>query len=150
MQEHPATGFTLQGEKAQSVDLYSLVKTLGIDNIRIVDPYDLQSVRSALKEELSRSGPSVIISRRSCVLFKRDKAALRKPLQTYPDKCTGCRLCLGLGCPALAWRSLDIDDVDNGAAKKNKGIAVIDKNLCNACGLCCQLCKFGAITEDKQ
>jgi len=150
MQEHPATGFTLQGEKATSVDLYALVKTLGIDQISVVDPYDLKAVRSAVKAELNRSGPSVIISRRACVLFKRDKTSPRKPLLNDPEKCNGCRLCLGLGCPALAWRKRDLEQVANDVSSKNQGVAVIDQNLCNACGLCAQLCKSGAITEEKR
>ena len=55
MQEHPATGFTLQGEKTLGVDLAALAETLGIESVRIVDPYDLKNVRTVLKEELARS-----------------------------------------------------------------------------------------------
>jgi Fe-S-cluster-containing hydrogenase component 2 len=28
---------------------------------------------------------------------------------------------------------------------KREGISIIDENLCNGCGLCLQVCKFGAI-----
>ena len=153
MQEHPATGFTLQGEKAMEVDLVSLVKSLGIESVRIVDPYDLKSVRTVLKEELARSGPSVIISRRSCVLFKRGAPAPRKPFRIDPVKCTGCRLCLGLGCPPIAWQKIDetSDTADGKTPGKGRdGIAVIDRNLCSGCGLCDQLCKSGAISEEKE
>jgi indolepyruvate ferredoxin oxidoreductase alpha subunit len=152
MQEHPATGFTLQGEKAMGVNLEALVKTLGIENVRIVDPHDLKTVRTVLKEELARSGPSVVISRRACVLFKRKMPAPRKPFRIDPEKCTGCHLCLGLGCPPIAWQK--IENRPDEAAKETKGkgkegIAVIDRNICTGCGLCVQLCKSGAITEEK-
>ena len=86
MQEHPATGFTLQGEKALGVDLAALVKTLGIESVRVVDPYDLKNVRTVMKEELARSGPSVVISRRSCVLFKREASSQEKTLSDRPEE----------------------------------------------------------------
>ena len=150
MQEHPATGFSLQGEKTMSVDLAALVRTLGIGSVRIVDPHDLKAVRNVLKEELAKEGPSVVISRRSCVLFKREAPAPRKPLHVDEDKCTGCRLCLGLGCPPITWKSLQDEYVKKElrAKKKRDGIACIERNLCTGCGLCRQLCKSGAIMEE--
>ena len=148
MQEHPATGFTLQGEKTFGVDLAALVGVLGIESIRIVDPYDLKKVRTVLKEELAKNGPSVVISRRACVLFKREKSTASKPFRIEAHKCIGCRLCLGLGCPPIAWKSIDqTPDVDI-STKKTGGVAVIDRNLCTGCGLCRQLCKSGAILEE--
>lgn len=150
MQEHPATGFTLQGEKTMGVDLPTLIRALGIESVRIVDPYDLREVRAVIQEELDREGPSVVISRRPCVLFKREK---RKPSKAYfidPEKCTGCRLCLGLGCPPISWKSRkDLPTgQEAGKSKKQQGIASIDRNLCNGCGLCRTLCKAGAIMEE--
>ena len=149
MQEHPATGFTLQGEKAMGVDLAALARVLGIESVRIVDPHDLKAVRNVLKEELDREGPSVVISRRSCVLFKREAPKPRKPLRVDEDKCTGCRVCLGLGCPPITWNSQEAVPAkkDDKAKKKREGLAVIDRNLCTGCGLCRQLCRSGAIGE---
>jgi indolepyruvate ferredoxin oxidoreductase alpha subunit len=150
MQEHPATGFTLQGQKTLGVDLESLIRTLGIESVRVVDPYDLNSVRTAMKEELAKAGPSVVISRRACVLFKRNKEASKKPLCVDPKRCIGCRLCLGLGCPAISWKGLTGDPLPASvkAVKKREGIAVIDHHICNGCGICQQLCKSGAIIEE--
>jgi indolepyruvate ferredoxin oxidoreductase alpha subunit len=150
MQEHPGTGFTLQGEKTLGVDLESLVRTLGIESVRVVDPYDLKSVKMVLKEELGKEGPSVVISRRACVLFKRDKQTPKKPLCCDPDCCIGCKLCLGLGCPAISWNTLNENSLSTKKKilKKQEGIAVIDRNLCNGCGICLQVCKSGAIIEE--
>jgi indolepyruvate ferredoxin oxidoreductase, alpha subunit len=150
MQENPATGFTLQGEKTWGVDLVALVGALGIGSVRVVDPYDIKTVKRVLKEELAKEGPSVVISRRACALFKRESSAVAKPFNVDPDKCTGCRLCLGLGCPPISWKSLDHASFqeENKTAKHGKGIAHIDRNLCNGCGLCQKLCKSGAIMEE--
>ncbi len=150
MQEHPATGFTLQGEKTKGVDLAALASTLGIGSVRIVDPHDLRMVRSVLKEELAREGPSVVISRRSCVLLKRESSLSGKPLHVDEDKCTGCRLCLGLGCPPISWKSQKNEPAkkEQRPRKKRDGIAVIDRNLCTGCGLCRQICSSGAIMEE--
>jgi indolepyruvate ferredoxin oxidoreductase alpha subunit len=89
-----------------------------------------------------------VISRRACVLFKREKSIPQKPLRVDPNKCNGCRLCLGLGCPPIAWKKYPDHVGDHRKiAEKQQGIAVIDPDLCNGCGLCRQLCKSGAIAE---
>jgi indolepyruvate ferredoxin oxidoreductase alpha subunit len=140
MQEHPATGYTLLGETAKQLNLKVLVSALGIENIRVVDPYDLKMTRTVIKEELAKDGPSVVISQRPCVLFKRSKSKAQKPLQVDPDKCNGCKVCLGLGCPPISWKKMEKKE-----GSKREGISIIDENLCNGCGLCLQVCKFGAI-----
>jgi len=55
-------GYTLKGEETIKVNLKVLVSALGIENIKIIDPLDLQETRSAIKEELAKDGPSVIIA----------------------------------------------------------------------------------------
>ena len=149
MQEHPATGYTLQGEKTKELDFTTLASALGIDSIRVIDPYDITTTRNVMKEELSKPGPSVVISRRSCVLFKRNMNDVRKPLEIDENKCTGCRLCLGLGCPPISWmrfEDMPVEKVKKNA-KKQEGVAFIDRDLCNGCTLCQQVCKAGAIVE---
>lgn len=149
MQEHPATGFTLQGEETKSLNFAVLASALGIDSVRVIDPYDIKNTRTVMKEELSKDGPSVVISRRACALLKRDTADVMKPLKVNHEKCTGCKACLGLGCPPISWKRFE-DMVGISIEKKTKkqeGIAVIDSSLCNGCTLCQQLCSAGAIEE---
>ena len=140
MQEHPATGYTLLGEETIKLDLKILVSALGIKNIRVVDPYDFKTTRAVIKEELAKDGPSVVISQRPCILFKRAKSQPQKPLQVDPEKCTGCKVCLGLGCSPISWKKMEKKE-----NSKREGISLIDESLCNGCGLCLQVCKFGAI-----
>ncbi len=133
-QQNPATGMNLRGEPAAKIDLEALCRAVGINRVRVVDPYDLKACNEAVKEELAVSEPSVIISRRPCVLLKTVKA--KKPLIVDEAKCRGCKACMRLGCPAISMK--------NGKAR-------IDATLCVGCGVCKQLCAFDAITdgEDK-
>lgn len=150
MQEHPATGYTLQGEKTRELDLSALCRALGIESVRTIDPYNIKETRNVMKEELAKDGPSVVISRRSCVLFKRQAPPPGKPLKVDPSKCIGCKTCLGLGCPPIAWRKfedMNPDDIIRNA-KKQEGYSIIDRSLCTGCTVCQQLCKVGAIIEE--
>ena len=141
MQEHPGTGYTLMGKEAKKVNLKVLISALGIDNIKVIDPLDQRATKSAIKEELVKDGPSVIIAQRPCALFKRANTKAKPALKVDPDKCEGCKACLGLNCPPISWKK--------GVTKegsKRKGISFIDENICNGCGLCAQVCKFGAVS----
>ncbi|MBP7765266.1 MAG: indolepyruvate ferredoxin oxidoreductase subunit alpha [Syntrophaceae bacterium] len=140
MQEHPGTGYTLMGKEAKKVNLPVLVSSLGIENIRVIDPNNLKETQVAIKDELASSGPSVIIAQRPCALFKRANLKPVPSLKIDPDKCEGCKVCLGLNCPPIAWK----EGITREGSKR-KGIAVIDETLCNGCGLCAQVCKYNAI-----
>ena len=127
-QQNPTTGYNIKGDPAAKVDLEALCRALGINRVRVVDPYDLKACEDAVLEELAAPEPSVIISRRPCVLLKYVKA--KPALHIEADTCRGCRKCMKLGCPAISFR---------------EGKARIDATLCVGCGVCGQLCAFGAI-----
>ena len=130
-QQNPTTGFNIKGDPAAKVDLESLCRAVGINRVRVVDPYDIAECEKAIKEETDAQEPSVIISRRPCVLLKSVKA--KSPVWVDPEKCKGCKKCMSLGCPAISF--------------KNKK-AVIDHTLCVGCDVCKQLCAFGAIESE--
>lgn len=140
-QDHPGTGYTLKGEETIRVDLAKLVRALGVKHVRLVNPYQLKATERIIKKELQREAPSVIISRAPCVLSRREKMVSGQPFYVDPDLCRGCRACLQLGCPAIAWKG----EENNQEGKKRKGRAIIDRILCNGCSLCGQVCKFAAI-----
>ena len=73
-QQNPTTGYNIKGDPAAKVDLEALCRALGIRRVRVVDPYNLKECEQAVKEELAAEEPSVIISRRPCVLLKYVKA----------------------------------------------------------------------------
>lgn len=127
-QQNPTTGYTIKGDPTSAVNLEALCHAIGINRVRVVDPYDLPAVQQALKEELAAEEPSVIISRRPCALLKYVK---HKPALTVnADSCIGCKACLGIGCPAISIRD---------------GKACIDRTQCVGCGVCESLCPKKAI-----
>ena len=129
-QQNPTTGYTLKGDPTAKVSIEKVCNAIGINRVRVVDPYDLKATREAIEEELQVKEPSVIISRRPCALLKYVKH--NPPLVIDKESCKGCKACLKLGCPAIR--------VVNGKAS-------IDDTLCVGCGLCRDLCKFHAIGE---
>ena len=72
-QQNPTTGYNIKGDPATKVSLEKFCEAIGIRRVRVVDPYDLKACQTVLKEELAAEEPSVIISRRPCVLLKSVK-----------------------------------------------------------------------------
>ncbi len=128
-QDHAATGKTLKGETVPAISMYHLCKSMGIAHVIEVDAFDTKELERVVKEETARDAVSVIITKAPCVLLKGNVF----PYKCAPveDKCKKCGMCLKPGCPALT--------------KKADGTIAIDETMCNGCGLCEQLCKFGAI-----
>jgi len=135
-QDNPATGYTLQGDEAPSVDLETLCRALGVKHLQVVDPYDLATTRKALQEAMATPAPSVVIARRTCMLERRGAAERRTPLMVKLEKCSSCRACLKIGCPAIEWQE-----------GEGKGKAVVNALLCVGCKVCEQVCKFDAFGE---
>lgn len=129
-QQNPTTGYNIKGDPAAAVNLETLCHAVGIPNVVVCDPYDLDETINVIKEQLTTPGPSVVISRRPCALLKYVK---HKPaLKIDKDKCIGCKKCLSIGCPAISIRN-----------KK----AEIDATQCVGCGVCTSLCPKSAIGE---
>ncbi len=122
-QQNPTTGYNIKGDPAGKINLEELVKAMGINRVRVVDPYNLKECEEAVKEELSVEEPSVIISRRPCALLKYVKH--KAPLSVDAEKCIGCKSCMKIGCPAISM-------------KNDK--ATVDVTQCVGCGVCAQLC----------
>ncbi|MBZ4670879.1 MAG: indolepyruvate ferredoxin oxidoreductase, alpha subunit [Oscillospiraceae bacterium] len=130
-QHNPTTGYNIKGDPAAKVDLEKLCRAVGIERVRVVDPYSLAQTEAAIKEELAADEPSVIIARRPCALLKNVKH--KAPLYVDKDKCKSCKACLKIGCPCISMKD---------------GKAEIEQTQCTGCGICMELCKFGAIKEN--
>ena len=129
-QDNPTTGKTIRGEATKQVDLVRLCQAVGIDYVTVADPFDVKNFEKVVKEEINRQAPSVIIAQRPCALLKTVKY---KGHCVITDACKKCKMCMKLGCPAI---SLEGDAVR------------IDTTQCNGCGLCTNVCPFGAIKKE--
>ena len=129
-QDNPTTGRTIKGEPTRQVDLIALCRACGIDNVVVADPFDIKNFEKVVKTEVEREEPSVIIAQRPCALLKTVKYTGH--CEISQEKCKNCKMCMKLGCPAISV-------VDNKV--------VIDQTQCNGCGLCVNVCPFGAIKK---
>ena len=127
-QQNPTTGYNIKGEPAAAVSLEKLCEAVGINNVFVVDPYDIDDCYTNIGKALSLNAPAVVISRRPCALLKTVKH--NPPLKVNKDKCKSCKMCMKIGCPAISMKD---------------GKAEIDFTQCLGCNVCSQLCKFGAI-----
>ena len=136
-QPHPGTGVTLMGPKRTPVSIERVLQAVGFECIVHADPLDLDASVAASAEALAFEGPSAILFESPCVQLVRPGA----PAAVDADACTGCKKCITeIGCPGIGF-----DGDARGWKSKERGQAFVDASLCNGCGLCTQVCPFGAL-----
>lgn len=135
-QDHPGTGRTLMGEETVEARVEDIARGVGVHHVVTIDPYNLEATYKTLKEELDRAEPSVVVSRRECIL--RCRTQTRCVLSVDETLCKACGSCLRLGCPAI--EIAEMDPIDTRRRKVR-----INPVLCVGCRMCQQVCKFGAI-----
>ncbi len=129
-QEHPGTGHTLQNAPSPSVDYEALIRSIGVQHVTVLDPWELKDMRKAIKEAMAYPGPAVVIARRACVLLPEEKAKDRIPFQVDEEICIQCDYCLESGCPALVMQG---------------DYPTVREWECIGCAICAQLCPVDAI-----
>jgi len=129
-QHNPTTGYTIKGEPTKQVDLVKLANAIGIDRVRVADPFDIKEFEKIVKEEVQAEEPSLIISQRPCALLKHVK--FEGLLRINKERCKRCKLCLTVGCPAI---------VDKG------DFIEVNEALCVGCRLCTKVCRFEAFEK---
>ena len=120
-----------------SVSIEEVVKGCGVKWLKVVDPYEIETMTNTVKEALTETSVSVIIARRDCALIaKRDQEGAIKTKQFIDQEtCKKCRTCVDkFQCPAIS----SIDKVQK-----------IDEALCAGCAVCAQICPHKAIKEAK-
>ena len=141
-QQNPGTGYTLQGDVTNEVNIEELVKACGVKHIRTINPNNLSQVKETLDWAFNLEEPSVIITRWPCALKKFSKQDIEEFNNPFiskcsvdTDKCIGCKLCMKTGCPAISFKS-------------EEKLVCIDKNQCVGCEVCSQVCPKDAISKE--
>ena len=132
LQGHPGNGTTAKGLAGPGVNIEKLVEAIGVEWIRVANPYDLEQTESILREALAHPGPSVVISRAPCLLLKPKTLVQQAHLKA--ELCTGCGDCFKVGCVAI-----ERQDLGGKIAPK------INLDLCVGCTLCVQMCPEEAL-----
>ena len=125
-QPTPGSGKNVMGEETKVIKLQDVARSLGIEKVKVVDPYDVKGTTEVIREILDYHGPSVIISERPCPLLIE-----RGPAREVLKECNSCGVCVeAFGCPAISLTSER---------------AEIDPTLCYGCGVCEEICPFKVI-----
>ena len=114
------------GKETKKVLVEEMAKACGVEKVFVLNPYKIKENRKVLDNLLKEGGPAVVVMREPCIFLKKPKKAKEVAIEL----CTGCRLCLRLGCPAISFEN-----------KKAK----INKNFCIGCEMCIEVCPKGAI-----
>ncbi len=132
-QPSPVTGITATGEEAKIICIEDVAKACGVEVIKTTDSFDLKATQQAIEEALKTDKFAVVVSRGVCTLqAQRLKKWVGKRVILDKDACTGCRLCVALGCPAVTF-----------SVEERK--AGIDPILCVGCPMCAMTCPVNAI-----
>jgi indolepyruvate ferredoxin oxidoreductase alpha subunit len=132
-QNHPATGKTIRDEPTKKLSIENICRASGADNVDVLDPKNLKQLDALVKQRLVENALSVIIARRPCKLFDREK----QPTPNF-DKtaCKTCGICFSIDCP--------------GMTKTPEGFVEINKELCAGCYLCTEVCPAGALKRPEK
>jgi indolepyruvate ferredoxin oxidoreductase alpha subunit len=119
---------------APAVDLPALCRSLGVEFVRVVDPYDLAQTQLALEQAVAFPGVSVVITNRPCV--EAPVKVRDHPYAVVAEQCIACQSCMNLGCPSITWTA----EWHEGRRKVQ-----IDAVTCTGCTVCAQTCPTEAM-----
>ncbi|MCD6405788.1 MAG: indolepyruvate ferredoxin oxidoreductase subunit alpha [Planctomycetes bacterium] len=127
-QGHAGTGDTLSGRAGNEIAIEGICKGIGVSHVVTLDPFETDKLQAEVLAAFDRPGVSVIVAKSPCVLLCHPERVT--PARIDADKCKHCGKCLDIGCRAIS---------------PQEESPVIDEALCTGCGLCVDVCPFGAI-----
>ena len=138
-QPHPGTGYTATGDEAVQLKAEDIARACGVKFVEVIDPFDLKRAIDIMEKAIRFNGPSVIVSRRLCVMIeqreKRKRGEETIPYHIDRERCNiKCKACIQLfGCPAIM---------------REDSKTIIDTSACTGCGVCAQICPYKAIIQE--
>jgi len=125
-QPNPAMGVSIDSRKTKRILIEDICKACGVEEVNIVDPYDLKECEKAMQKAVESEEISLLIARRECALLPGVNYGRAN---VDSQKCTLCMDCVEeIRCPALYFKDkIEIDQ------------------KCIGCMICAQVCAEGAI-----
>ncbi len=134
-QANASSGLKDFGDMNISID--NLLKTIGFNDITVVDQFDYDHTKKVINNAIKRNGISFVITSRPCSL----KFKIKEPhFYVDPDICIGCRSCVKTNCPPIIMKKYKNHD---------KLKSFIDPTMCVGCSVCAQVCPVNAIKSSK-
>lgn len=130
-QPHAASGQNVRGEAAPKLNLVSLCKAVGIENVTVVDTWQRKEVARVIRQAVNYKGPAVVIAQGPCMQLPEMKYRGIPPYTVIEELCTQCDACFKVWCPAIKRTDL--------------GFPLIAGNECTSCTVCAQVCPTDAI-----
>lgn len=128
-QPNPGIPVDGMGDEAPEISIRKLALACGCNYVRVINPLNLDQVIKTYKEALERDEVCVIIAKAPCTLIKGKSK--KPPINYMSSNCNGCNKCVNeFACPAIS---------------KDDGKIAVDKSMCDGCGVCIQVCKYGAL-----
>ena len=125
---NPGTGKAVDGKPARRVELETLCRGLGIEDVVVIPGFDTAAIERELFRAVQSDEPSVLIVREPCALEFKSNSTLTSWVE--PEKCVSCWACLVTACPALI--------------RKDGKVAVLP-DRCTDCQVCNRICPHDAI-----
>ena len=136
-QDHPGIAVTLMGEKVKKVDIYGLVKAMGVEKVLKVNAFDVKAMEKALKECTSYNGTAVLIAEGECVFIQK--------ILSLPTRWTSIFARPAGFAPE--WVARQSSKRKKNHEKTGKRKTGIDPVLCTGCDVCRQVCPTKAIRK---
>jgi len=127
-QGHPAAGRSAKNEEAPMVDIANLARGIGIKDVNVLSAFNLKELEATVRHCTTSNEPSVIVVRGDCPLYKQ---VSQTPLRVNVERCNGCKLCLDIGCPAIAF--------------DEEKAYILPTCVGESCAICLQMCGRKAI-----
>jgi indolepyruvate ferredoxin oxidoreductase alpha subunit len=146
-QPNPGTGYGPAGVPKNKIQIESVLKGIGFNNIVINDCFDAKNCIPAFKKALEEKGPTVIISRGPCALWndrnKRKRGEKIQPFYVDNTICRKCHTCMrDFYCPAISMESNISEFTDNNGKLWKGHSSHISQELCDECGVCSIICPY--------
>ena len=139
-QPHPGLPIDGLGDDAPAINIERVCRGLGVEFVKTVNPLDIKATTKIFEEAIAYQGPAVVVTKSPCALLLdrnlRKAGRKRAKYTVYQDKCRHCDVCTKtFACPAFY---------------KDGEDHYIDPDLCLSCGVCEQVCPFGAMGPIKE